>query len=80
MWGRDWATLSGGEAQRMALAIAVGIGKAEIVRTAPSRALRGSFETDLFLYILGIPCFAFTVWRFLAFVALEQSDLRRRTH
>lgn len=31
MWQRDWATLSGGEAQRMALAIAAGIGRAEIV-------------------------------------------------
>lgn len=31
LWTRDWATLSGGEGQRIALAIAVGIGGAEII-------------------------------------------------
>ncbi|KAK4685183.1 UDP-glucose/iron transport system ATP-binding protein, partial [Tremellales sp. Uapishka_1] len=31
MWNRDWPTLSGGESQRIALAIAVGIGGAEVV-------------------------------------------------
>ena len=31
LWTRDWATLSGGEGQRIALAIAVGIGGAEVV-------------------------------------------------
>ncbi|RXK36744.1 ATP-binding cassette transporter [Tremella mesenterica] len=31
MWGREWATLSGGEGQRIALALAVGIGRAEVV-------------------------------------------------
>lgn len=30
-WMRDWSTLSGGEGQRIALAIAIGIGGAEIV-------------------------------------------------
>ena len=30
-WQREWSTLSGGEGQRMALAIAIGIGGAEIV-------------------------------------------------
>jgi ABC-type iron transport system FetAB ATPase subunit len=31
MWQREWSTLSGGEAQRVALAVAVGIGGAEIL-------------------------------------------------
>jgi ABC-type molybdate transport system ATPase subunit len=31
MWARDWSTLSGGEGQRIALAIAVGLGGAEVV-------------------------------------------------
>lgn len=31
LWQRDWGTLSGGEAQRIALAVAVGIGGAEIL-------------------------------------------------
>lgn len=31
MWRREWNTLSGGEGQRMALAIAVGLGGAEVV-------------------------------------------------
>jgi len=31
MWAREWSTLSGGEGQRIALAIAVGIGGAEVV-------------------------------------------------
>jgi energy-coupling factor transporter ATP-binding protein EcfA2 len=31
MWGREWSTLSGGEGQRMALAIAIGLGGAEVV-------------------------------------------------
>ena len=30
-WRREWSTLSGGEAQRMALAISVGIGGAEVI-------------------------------------------------
>jgi len=30
-WMRDWSTLSGGEGQRIALAIAIGIGGAEVV-------------------------------------------------
>ncbi|WVQ62596.1 uncharacterized protein L199_000742 [Kwoniella botswanensis] len=31
LWRRDWGTLSGGEAQRIALAVAVGIGGAEVL-------------------------------------------------
>jgi len=31
MWSREWSTLSGGEGQRIALAIAIGIGQAEVV-------------------------------------------------
>lgn len=31
MWGREWSTLSGGEGQRVALAIAMGLGGAEVV-------------------------------------------------
>ncbi|WWD22462.1 hypothetical protein CI109_106955 [Kwoniella shandongensis] len=31
LWTREWSTLSGGEAQRIALAIAVGIGGAEVL-------------------------------------------------
>lgn len=31
LWNRDWATLSGGEGQRMSLAIGLGIGGAEVV-------------------------------------------------
>lgn len=31
MWAREWSTLSGGEGQRIALAIAIGIGGAEVV-------------------------------------------------
>ena len=31
MWQRDWNTLSGGESQRIALALAVGVGGAEIL-------------------------------------------------
>lgn len=31
LWTRDWSTLSGGEAQRVALALAIGLGGAEIV-------------------------------------------------
>ena len=31
MWSREWSTLSGGEGQRIALAIAIGIGGAEVV-------------------------------------------------
>jgi ABC-type iron transport system FetAB ATPase subunit len=31
MWGREWSTLSGGEGQRIALAIAIGVGRAEVV-------------------------------------------------
>ena len=31
LWMREWATLSGGEGQRLALAIALGIGGAEVV-------------------------------------------------
>jgi ABC-type thiamine transport system ATPase subunit len=31
MWHRGWSTLSGGEGQRIALAIAVGVGGAEVV-------------------------------------------------
>lgn len=31
MWNREWSTLSGGEGQRIALAIAVGVGGAEVV-------------------------------------------------
>ncbi|WRT63748.1 uncharacterized protein IL334_000671 [Kwoniella shivajii] len=31
LWKRDWGTLSGGEGQRIALAIAVGIGGAEVL-------------------------------------------------
>jgi len=31
LWDRDWSNLSGGEAQRVALAIAVGLGTAEIL-------------------------------------------------
>jgi ABC-type iron transport system FetAB ATPase subunit len=31
MWGREWSTLSGGEGQRVALAIAIGLGGAEVV-------------------------------------------------
>ena len=30
-WMREWSTLSGGEGQRMALAIAIGIGRAEVI-------------------------------------------------
>ena len=30
-WQREWATLSGGEGQRLALAIAVGVGGAEVL-------------------------------------------------
>lgn len=31
LWNREWSTLSGGEGQRIALAIAIGVGGAEIV-------------------------------------------------
>ncbi|KZS99251.1 P-loop containing nucleoside triphosphate hydrolase protein [Sistotremastrum niveocremeum HHB9708] len=31
LWDRDWASLSGGEAQRIALSVAVGLGMAEIL-------------------------------------------------
>jgi len=31
MWAREWSTLSGGEGQRVALAIAIGLGGAEVV-------------------------------------------------
>jgi ABC-type dipeptide/oligopeptide/nickel transport system ATPase subunit len=31
MWAREWSTLSGGEGQRIALAIAIGIGGAEVI-------------------------------------------------
>lgn len=31
MWARDWSTLSGGEGQRIALAIAIGLGGADVV-------------------------------------------------
>lgn len=31
LWDRDWSNLSGGEAQRIALAIAVGLNAAEIL-------------------------------------------------
>jgi hypothetical protein len=31
MWNREWSTLSGGEGQRIALAIAIGVGGAEVV-------------------------------------------------
>jgi ABC-type dipeptide/oligopeptide/nickel transport system ATPase subunit len=31
LWGREWNTLSGGEGQRIALAIAISLGGAEIV-------------------------------------------------
>ncbi|WVR03516.1 hypothetical protein IAU60_000507 [Kwoniella sp. DSM 27419] len=31
LWQRDWTTLSGGEAQRIALAVAVGVGGADIL-------------------------------------------------
>lgn len=31
MWAREWGTLSGGEAQRIALAVAVGVGGAEVL-------------------------------------------------
>lgn len=31
MWAREWSTLSGGEGQRIALAIAIGLGGAEVV-------------------------------------------------
>lgn len=31
MWRREWATLSGGEAQRMGLAVAVSLGMAEVL-------------------------------------------------
>ena len=39
MWRREWATLSGGEAQRMGLACAVALGKAEVL------LLDGAFST-----------------------------------
>lgn len=31
LWNRDWASLSGGEAQRLALAIGIGLGGADII-------------------------------------------------
>lgn len=31
LWDRDWGTLSGGEAQRIALAIGIGLGGADII-------------------------------------------------
>lgn len=31
LWSRDWGTLSGGEGQRIALAIAIGLGGAEVL-------------------------------------------------
>ena len=31
MWAREWSTLSGGEGQRVALAIAIGLGGAVVV-------------------------------------------------
>lgn len=31
LWAREWATLSGGEGQRLALAIALGLGGTEVV-------------------------------------------------
>lgn len=31
LWDRDWDTLSGGEAQRIALAIGIGLGGADII-------------------------------------------------
>lgn len=31
LWDREWANLSGGESQRIALATAVGLGTAEII-------------------------------------------------
>ena len=31
LWNRDWGTLSGGEAQRIALAIGIGLGGADII-------------------------------------------------
>ncbi len=31
LWMRDWSTLSGGEGQRMALAVALGAASAEIL-------------------------------------------------
>lgn len=31
LWRREWATLSGGEAQRMGLAVAVSLGDAEVI-------------------------------------------------
>ena len=31
MWAREWSTLSGGEGQRIALAIAIGVGGAKVV-------------------------------------------------
>lgn len=41
MWRREWATLSGGEAQRMGLACAVALGMAEVL------LLDGAFSLDL---------------------------------
>lgn len=31
LWGRDWSTLSGGEAQRISLAVSLGIDGAEVL-------------------------------------------------
>lgn len=31
MWTRDWSTLSGGESQRIALAIAIGLAGADVL-------------------------------------------------
>lgn len=46
MWQREWSTLSGGEGQRIALAIAVGVGGAEVVLLDGECCLR-SIQVDV---------------------------------
>ncbi len=51
LWDRTWANLSGGEAQRIALAIAVGLGTAEVLlldgKSPPLRAIYDAVRARL---------------------------------
>ncbi|WVW81912.1 hypothetical protein I302_103912 [Kwoniella bestiolae CBS 10118] len=55
LWKRDWGTLSGGEAQRIALAVAVGIGGAEVLLLdEPTSALDAESSEKVEKSLLGM--------------------------
>jgi len=56
LWDRDWASLSGGEAQRMSLAIALGIKGAEVLLLdEPTSALDGETVDVVEKYLKDLP-------------------------